>query len=60
MFDKKLDEMIVNMVNQIDWFRQIKEMVKRLREVHIFVDIEYYNCDVNGIKNSLQKLVMMG
>ena len=31
MFDKKLDEMIVNMVNQIDWFRQIKEIVNLVK-----------------------------
>ena len=35
-------------------------MVKRLREVPIFVDNEYCKCDAIGVKNSLQKLVMMG
>ena len=58
MFDKRLDEIILNMVNQAqNWLisQNKKEIVIDhwsiwWKKVHIFVDNEYYKYDTNGKK----------
>ena len=60
MFDKQLDEMIINTVNQApNWLISPNKRDGQFdEEKFIFlVDNEYYKCDTYGVKNSLQKLV---
>ena len=63
IFDKQLDEIIINKVNRVqNWLISPSKRDGQFGEEMciFFVDNGYYKCDANGVKNSLQNLVMMG